>query len=710
MPHLYKDKKEIPIPEGAFVNHNDGRVFVFLNKGVIRSRSKRMVIGLATSESTMYPNENFRQNFPALWEEHYGKGDSLPRMLDCGFYALVLGVAHRTTLYDSLYRTFAPQYANGIMDFAMYSVMYQTNVALTFEARMHGKALFSDRSHEDSWFSGLFCKGITEELSFDFTDRWLEHCKSMGIKEVFICFDGSPSDCQSEGVDIAEQGDAKSRTSKDVFGYMYAVNCENGMPVLFSVNPGGVVDSKAIHLMVIRLHDFGIEVKGAIVDRGMCSSDVVDLLDKYRLPYVMMLKSNTGGHTKMVKVHGEEIRWNPDRLVDLSGLFGITDEGEIFSSCKGYRAHLNLFYDAANGSERGITLMEKVKKEKGRIEKAISRWDGDEEKRPLVVAEMSKYISIDDLDAEKDKYTIRVDNRKLVEDVRGKGFYTIASKEDLGCERVSLWYGRRSYVEHGFAVVKTWTGNRTARAHSTEGVLGRQLVCFVSNIIRWAIMDACKRRELSTGEVVAEMDRIALYLNNGGNYVAVHNESQLHKDILSEFDIIPGDFEQIAIAMNDRRKAVHSPYNAKPQHDPVPQRKKTGPKAGKGKGAKDNDTSTPSTPDESSKAGKAIMPQPDAKAMSDNQGSTSKGMTVPKAGDPEQSSGRKDKGSTSKEEEKAHASEPKRGRGRPKGSKNKPKEGQKVWTPPKVGRPKGSKDKQPRKRRGSSKGPGTETP
>ena len=33
-------------------------------------------------------------------------------------------------------------------------------------------------------------------------------------------------------------------------------------------------------------------------------SNVVDLLDKYKLPYIMMQKSNTGGHTRMVKTHG----------------------------------------------------------------------------------------------------------------------------------------------------------------------------------------------------------------------------------------------------------------------------------------------------------------------------------------------------------------------------------------------------------------------
>ena len=709
MPHVYRDKKEIPIPEGAFVNNNDGRVFIFLNKGVIRSKSKRMVIGQATSNGLMFPNDNFRQNFPDQWEKHYGRGDTLPRMLDCGFYGLVLGVAHKTTLYDCLYNVFAPQFANGIMDFAMYSVRCQSNVAMNFAANMGRKALFSDKVHEDSWFSNLFCRDITEDLAYDFTDAWLRHCRELGIKDVYLAIDGSNSDCQSEGVDIAEQGHAKSHTSNDIFGYMYVVSCSDGMPVLFSVSPGGVVDSKAIHLMVLRLGEFDINVRGVIVDRAMCTAEVVDLLDEHGLPYVMMLKSSTGGHAAMVKAHGEEIRWNPDFLVNLSGLFGTTDDGEIFSSSKGHEAYLNLFYDAQNGNERRLALMGKVKREQERIERAIKVWDGSEEKRPSVLGSMSRYLTIEDLDEKKKGYKVVLNKKRLFNDLKSKGFYTIASKEDIGCEQADIWYGRRSYVEFEFSVVKTRTGNRTARAHGTEGVIGRHLVCFVASIIRWAIMDACKRKELATNTVIAEMDRIELYLNSGSDYIAVHNESVLQKNILSEFDIIPSDFDQIAIAINNRKKAVHSPYNAKPKHDPTPDRKKPGPKPGKGKkagaAAVEAKVESSLTSDDAPGAGEECgAPEAGVESTGVTPKAESTSLNAKATG---LSKGKKTK--ASKEEKKAQGAEAKRGRGRPKGSKNKPKEGQKVWVRPKVGRPKGSKDKQPRKRRGSSKGTGAET-
>ena len=49
MSHVYRERHEIPIPEGAHINHFDARVYL-----MEESTRKRTVIGVATSESTMH--------------------------------------------------------------------------------------------------------------------------------------------------------------------------------------------------------------------------------------------------------------------------------------------------------------------------------------------------------------------------------------------------------------------------------------------------------------------------------------------------------------------------------------------------------------------------------------------------------------------------------------------------------------------------------
>ncbi|WP_406546082.1 hypothetical protein [Succinimonas sp.] len=125
MSHIYREKREIPIPENGHINKHDGRVFVFLPAaGNARMRDlKRMNIGRAATEKTMYPNENFRFYFPDLWENYYGgTADPLKRVLRPGMYALILGISYENGLYERLLEVFGAAGANLLLDYAMDAV------------------------------------------------------------------------------------------------------------------------------------------------------------------------------------------------------------------------------------------------------------------------------------------------------------------------------------------------------------------------------------------------------------------------------------------------------------------------------------------------------------------------------------------------------------------------------------------------------------
>ncbi|MDD3662664.1 MAG: hypothetical protein PHT84_02245, partial [Candidatus Pacebacteria bacterium] len=82
-------------------------------------KSRRKVIGHATSETMMHPNDTFRYLFPNLWNEHYGSGKLPEHILHSGLYALTLGIGHETGLYRILQNVYGPLYGNILMDYAM---------------------------------------------------------------------------------------------------------------------------------------------------------------------------------------------------------------------------------------------------------------------------------------------------------------------------------------------------------------------------------------------------------------------------------------------------------------------------------------------------------------------------------------------------------------------------------------------------------------
>ena len=58
MGKVYRNKKEVPIPEFAYVNNYDARVYIIENDS--SNKSHQRIIGYATSEKTMAPNQTFR--------------------------------------------------------------------------------------------------------------------------------------------------------------------------------------------------------------------------------------------------------------------------------------------------------------------------------------------------------------------------------------------------------------------------------------------------------------------------------------------------------------------------------------------------------------------------------------------------------------------------------------------------------------------------
>ena len=124
MSHIYWELHEIPRPSGSYINHSDGRVFLMTEDGL--GKKKRKVIGRATSETMMHPNDLFRYLYPALWSEYYGDRNLPEHELHAGMYALSLGIGCSTNLYPILQDVYGPLYSNAIMDYAIYSIMDRT--------------------------------------------------------------------------------------------------------------------------------------------------------------------------------------------------------------------------------------------------------------------------------------------------------------------------------------------------------------------------------------------------------------------------------------------------------------------------------------------------------------------------------------------------------------------------------------------------------
>lgn len=652
MSHIYYEKKEIPIPEGGHVNRHDGAVRIYLDPSVPRRKSPTMVIGKATSATTMHPNDNFKLRFPALWRQHYEESAPV-HVLHYGMYLSALSAGCRTGVYDALHAAVGPLYANALMDWSMFAILSRTNAASSFPEVMADQVVFSRQRHGDDWFGDLFRERISPEDEEKFKDMWLERVKAFdpGIEEAWIAIDGSNAGCDVEGGDLAAVGKAKSHRDGPVVGYMYAVDSRNGLPLTYEVFCGNVPDTKALQRMKNRLHRSGMRVRGALLDRLFCERPSIEAVESLGWDWVVMLKKDNAAHQAMMS-HAGEIRWKLGHVVNSRGVFGVKGAAPLFKGAA-RESCVCLFYDGANGTDRSLRLIEKVFE----AEEDIRRQVAAGKVPPIIPQGMEKYLA---LKGSGGAWTTVRDIEAWQADLDAKGYYSIASSMEMAASDMHSTYYLRDTCEKAYPTMGSQLGSDVTRVHGDRAIQARHLATFVAQVIRSVVAHECKALKMDTGRMLKEMDRLHLSLYDAEKYACVHDESMRQRKLLKALGFTAEDLEAVAADVNRRNgEAGVSQVHALPV--------KADPKAERPRGRL-------------------------AKKLRDIAEGRRPAVEEPK---PKGKRGRPNGSKNKNASEKAEAAKPeqKRKPGRPKGSKKGGKKAKADETRRPPGRPKGSKNK-----------------
>lgn len=562
MGKVYRNNKEIPIPDFAYVNHSDARVFTMEVDEF--GKKIRKVIGYATSDKTMQPNDRFRTLYPTLWKESYPTEKFKPHTLHVGTYALTLGICDETHLYSILQDIYGPQYANAILDYAMFSIRNRSSVTQVFEDSMAEQVLFSDRPYSDSWYSDFFKNKIEEDQHHQFRIRWVQNAVQQGARQVWICIDGSNNDCVVEKSELSEFGHPKSHNdNKQIVGYMYAINADDGRPITYFTYPGSIPDIKAFQQIATFLSGFNLEIEGVILDRGFVGEDVLATIESFRWKYVIMLPSDTHGHQLMLDAFCEKIRWNTQYLVSDSGVFGIAEKMQLFRN-NPRTSTISLFFDGISGSHQSVRLLKKVTEEKRRIENLLAQG-----KNATVGKQFNKYLRIEP-EGNVPKLVVLYENWNTGLSI--KGFYSMATSDGISPIEADSIYRKRDASETQYSILKSQEGYDTTRVHYTEGIESKFAIAFISSIIRAEIMISCQEINEDTNLFIQHLDRVGLLLMPDGSYSAVKNLDGAQKELFQKYGLSQADFVYFAQETNHRlNRAVNSPVHLMPPKDHIPE-------------------------------------------------------------------------------------------------------------------------------------------
>lgn len=629
MGKVFWNKPAIPIPPEAYINRHDGTVFIY----VLGENQKRhsICIGRLASEFTMFPNSAFRDKFRNEWVRFYGEEELNPAEMHLGMYALTLGVGVSTGLYPLLQEIYGPTCGNMLIDFCMFSLLNRSSACSgartfrlgTFSETMRDEILFSRQCPDDSDYARLF-QDLTEEQHRKFRVRWQERCKEKGVSRAWLSIarsaDGSNKDCAGEGdaggdsagaCDAAcdryseyrkteacesaacEQGSANRHRNGGSVSYVYAVNEGDGRPITYfeyecgadDSDPSGskAFDSKAFHEITLFLMDAGIEIAGIILDSVFCADEVIKAIRDDGYDYVIMMKSDDFGHQAMVKKHGETITWQPEYAVSDDGVFGISEETQLFKDHPESTGFVNLYFDGDRGSGQSIKLIREIRQEKRRLEtelsagKAVSVSTGLE--NYIAIAQAGRIDAGDAGEASgggtgAQHVSLNYQNWKRA--MKGTGYFAAVSSRNYGAEECLRIYRMRDCSEAQHAFMESLEDFDEACVYETKGVTESEAerdvnreeyrdaageaasrrskfaVTFFGSIIRTEIALASRKLNLAPDDMIERMSRLRLLQTADSLYSYTRTYGTPELSLLNEFGLTPNHLEIMGSEYNKR--------------------------------------------------------------------------------------------------------------------------------------------------------------
>ena len=478
----------VKVPEGAIVRSN--RVVLWtIEKRYSKTKQfnndSRRQIGkaLEADKTKMYPNDNYKEIFPDDYNECVGP-KLIPSWQSIGLYAVLKHISEKLPLYDCLYKAFGKEDADLILDYAMYSIAYESSVSQHFEKEMVDKALFSEKLRSDSYLSDFFKNKLSQEKLDCFLDLWApEIIKNKKIKKMYANVDGSNDDCNSTSSDMAEKGHSKSGKDKNIINIMYTV-APDGTPISYIQYRGSVVDSTAMKWVVKYAESMKLKLKGFCIDRGFCGKEIADYIRKTKFNYVMMPTDNVDSYTDAVADIGGNIRNNVEKWLHDNELFADTVEKPLFKK-DADNSYIHVYYDCEKGGATTAALLRNIRKTLDDATKALNKGE-----TPAIPANMKSYLGLRQGTGPK---TLEYYPQNIQNAIDSKGFFGLATSKKMTALSAHDIYSTRDAIEKQFMIMKSEIGLDVYRVGKDSSIRGKQFVAFVAGILRNEILLQVKK-------------------------------------------------------------------------------------------------------------------------------------------------------------------------------------------------------------------------
>jgi transposase len=369
-------------------------------------------------------------------------------------------------------------------------------------------------------------------LAAEFSKELLRRFRTKGA----LIYDISSISSYSQCIEILEWGYNRDGDNIPQVNLSLVVDRAEGIPVMYEIYPGSIVDVSTLVNTVEVLRSYGIEDCMIVLDRGFFSRSNIYLLEQrgidYIIPASLSLKS-----AKMAISRAQKALSDPNnmKLYNNEPLFVTEVEVEVGELLvKGYcyynpqrqKAEQERFYRKLYGIKEALEGIEPG-----------SRGLNLEGVVDDIAGQYKKYLEVD---IKKGRIRVRFRSKAISQRLNMMGKFLILYRGQTDWQECLSNYRGKDLIEKGFEILKNDLDLNTPNVQKEDTLRGLLFVGFISLILRMRLMKKMKEigltKHYSVAGLLTELSKLKMIeLTNGQRITTEQTKKQ--KEIFNKLNL-----------------------------------------------------------------------------------------------------------------------------------------------------------------------------
>lgn len=518
---------------------------------------KRVTVGkLSEDKKRLQPNHAFLSYFPAVELPITDFRLKRSSCLRIGAFAVIRKIIRDYKLGDTLGMYFNERGLGLFLDIAAYTIIAEDNAGQYYPDYAYNHPLFTKdmRVYSDSSVSD-FLSSITADQSVGFLNEW--NGKRSHREKIYISYDSTNKNSQAGDVEFVEYGKPKNDMGFPVFNYAVGYDVNNREPLFYEKYPGSIVDISQLKMMLSKAEGYGYKKVGFILDRGYFSKQNIEHMDRCGYSFVIMVKGMADLVADLVLQNKGSFENKRSCDMDGSGVYGKRVKKKLYESDKKER-YFHIYHSISKEASERTAFEADLKK--------MKKYMAEHQDEEITFGpKFSEYFYLH-YDRSGKIFLMAEEKTAATErKINLCGYFVIVTSDNLTAKEALHVYKSRDFSEKAFRGDKSYLGNKSIRAHSTDSTSAKIFIEFVAMIIRnkiyTCLVDEMKRlgkkpNYMTVPAAVKELEKIEMTRQTDNIYRLDHAVTATQKKILNAFGMTDKTIEYCAQEISDTLKNV----------------------------------------------------------------------------------------------------------------------------------------------------------